>query len=121
MTRSVISASEQIENGMDGSDHKVELRQNFVLKIERAIAQDVAFDSGEDAEAIELLLSSPIAATCSCNRIEIEPVRLNRAAAVIGDAEILQPELLRRVRHLLERVVAVAGNGVTMKRAPRRF
>ena len=46
----------QVENGMDRGDDVIELRQNFVRKIERAVAQDVAFDSGEEPKAFELLV-----------------------------------------------------------------
>ena len=51
----------------------------------------------------------------------IESARLDRAAAVIGDAEILQAELLRRRGHFLERVVAVARGGVAMECAAQIF
>ena len=40
---------------------------------------------------------------------------------MVGDAEILQAEFLRRVRHLRERAAAVAGGGVTMKGAAQIF
>ena len=42
-------------------------------------------------------------------------MRLDRAAAVIGDAEILQAELLRRRDHFLERIVTIARGGMAMK------
>ena len=111
----------QVKNGMDGHDHVVELRQNLVRKIERTIAQNVAFDPRKQAEAIELLVQlSNRRNLCAQLRL-IDSVRLNRAPAVIGDAEILQAERLRGFRHFFERVVAVARDRVAVKRAPQIF
>jgi hypothetical protein len=44
-------------------------------------------------------------------------VGLDRAAAVLGNAEVLQAELLRGGRHFFERVVAIAGGCMAMERA----
>ena len=51
----------------------------------------------------------------------VESVRLDRAATVIGDAEIIQTELLRGFRHFFETVVTIAGAGVAMKCAAQIF
>jgi len=48
-------------------------------------------------------------------------MRLNRAAAVLGDAEVLQAKRLRRFGHFLERVVSIARDRVAMKRAAQIF
>jgi hypothetical protein len=45
----------------------------------------------------------------------VEPVRLHRAAAVIGDANIFQAKFLRRCDHFLEGIVSIAGGGMAMK------
>ena len=49
------------------------------------------------------------------------PVALNRAAAVIGDAEILQPKLAGGFGHFFDCVVTVACHCVAMKRAAQIF
>ena len=46
---------------------------------------------------------------------------LNGTAAVIGNAQILEPKFLGSFSHFIECVVAVAGDGVTMKRAAQIF
>ena len=51
----------------------------------------------------------------------VDPVRLNLAAAVIGNAEILQPERLCGFRHFFKGVVAVARQRVAVKRATQIF
>ena len=55
MMRFVISASLRLKGGMHRSDDEIELRQNFILEIERAVPQNVAFDSGEEPELSEVV------------------------------------------------------------------
>src|SRR4051812_32379716 len=100
---------------MDGGDDEIQLRKNFVFKIERAVTQNVALDAGENPEAGESLVEILDRGHLRFQPIKIESVRLNRAAAVIRDAEILQTELLRRRRHFFERVMSIARISVAMK------
>ena len=44
----------QSESGMDRGDDVIELGQDFVVEIERAVAEDVAFDAGKESEVVEL-------------------------------------------------------------------
>ena len=37
----------QIENRMNRHHYEIEFRQDFIVKIERAVAENVAFDPGE--------------------------------------------------------------------------
>ena len=46
----------KIKNRMNRRDHVVELRQNFIGKIKRSIAQNVAFDPSKQTKAIELFV-----------------------------------------------------------------
>ena len=41
---------------MDARDHHVELRQQLVLLVERAVVEDVDLDAGEDPERSQLLV-----------------------------------------------------------------
>ena len=40
----------EVEDGVHGGDDVIELREDFVGKVERAVVQDVALDAGEEAE-----------------------------------------------------------------------
>ena len=103
---------------MNGCDDEIELAEHVVTKIERAIAQNVAFDAGENAEcAVELAIQSANRSGLRTEFRRIDAVRLDGTAAVIGDAEILQAELARGGDHFLERVVSVARRRVAMERA----
>src|SRR3954469_11585233 len=103
---------------MNGCDDEIELAEHVVTKIERAIAQNVAFDAGENAEcAVELAIQSANRSGLRTELRRVDAVRLDRAAAVIGDPEILQTELARGGDHFLERVVSIARRRVAMERA----
>ena len=75
---------------MHRSDDVVEFAQRFVVKIERAVAQDVALDSGEKPERVEGLVELANGRDLDAEPGPIEPAGLDGTAAVIGDAEILQ-------------------------------
>ena len=64
----------EIESRMHRSDDEIELRQNFIVEIERAVAQDVAFDSAENPNASRVSLCSfRIRACCTCSRAASSP------------------------------------------------
>ena len=48
-------------------------------------------------------------------------MRLDRAAAVLGDAEVFEAKRLRGLRHFLKGIVTVARGGVTMESAAQIF
>ena len=75
----------QAENGMHGSHRVIQFSQNLVTEIERAVAQDVALHSGEQAEALELPVQFSDGRALRAQFRRIQSVRLNGAAAVIGD------------------------------------
>src|ERR1700720_4235836 len=111
----------QTKSRMNGSDYEIELRQNFIRKIKRTVAKNVAFDSSKETEGVQLFVQLSNRGDLRDQFFLIEPVRLNLASAVIGNAEILQAERLRGFRHFFKGVVSVARSSVTMKRAPQVF
>ena len=46
----------EIKNGMNRGDNKVQFGQNVVIEIKRAVAENVAFDTGKQTEVIKLLV-----------------------------------------------------------------
>src|SRR5438128_6702639 len=85
----------QVENGMDRSDDKVELRQDLVRKIELTVAKNVAFDPGKETKAVERFIKLPNCGHLHAQLRFIQSVRLDRASAVFRDSQILKPKLLR--------------------------
>src|SRR5437667_10842783 len=100
---------------MNGSDHEIELRQNFIRKIKRTVAKNVALDSREKPKAIEFFVQLSNRGDLRKQFLLVDPVRLNLAAAVIGNAEIFQPERLCGFRHFFTGIVAVASQGAAVK------
>src|SRR5437773_9616455 len=76
---------------------------------------NVAFNSCKHAKAMQLLVQFPDGGDLEAQFWFVDSMCLDRAAAVVGDAEILQPERLRSFGHLFDGVVSVARSGVTMK------
>jgi len=102
MIRFVMSASERVN-------------AEFVGKIERAVPQNIALDAGKEAEVFELLVELADHRDLDAQPRFIEAARLDRAAAVVRDPEILEPEFLRRRRHFFQRIAPVTGSGMAMK------
>src|SRR5260370_42325190 len=100
---------------MNGGDHVIKLRQNFIRQIERAIAQNVTFNSRKDAKTIQLRVELSNRSDLEAQFCLVDAMCLDRAAAVVGDAQIFQSERLRSFRHLFNGIVSVARSGVTMK------
>ena len=111
----------QIKNRMNGRDHEIQFGQNLIVKIEFAIAKNIALHSCKNPETVRFLVQFPNRRDLRAQLRRIDAVRLNRALAVLGNSQIFQAELLRRCRHFLECIVTVACDGVTMKRAAQIF
>ena len=109
------------ERGVDGGDDVIELRQDVVGKIKRTVAEDVALDAGEETEVVELFVELVDHRDLDAQPRHIQPARLDRAAAMIGDPEILETKLLRCRGHFLERTAAVTRGGVAVERAAKIF
>src|SRR5215216_5738240 len=107
---------------MNGCHDIIELGQNFVWKIKRTIAQNIAFDTRKQAKAVQqFLVQCPNAGDLEAQLCFVESMCLSRAAAVVCDSEILESQFLCSARHLFDGVVPVARSGVTMKCAAQIF
>ena len=82
--------------------HKIELRQNLIIEVERTVAQNVALDSTENVNVGERALQFSNLRALDIESGSIQPVRLHRTAAVIGDANVFEAEFLCRCDHFLE-------------------
>src|SRR4029077_14048711 len=100
---------------MNGRHHIIELCQNFVWKIKRTIAQNVAFDTRKEAKAAQLFIQRPNTGDLEAQLRFVDSMCLSRAAAVVGDSKVLESQLWRVFPHLFDGVVPVARRRVTMK------
>src|SRR6266496_6558902 len=106
---------------MNRRHHIIELRQNFVWKIKRTIAQNIAFHTRKQAKAAQLLVQHPNAGDLEAQLRFVDSVCLSRAAAMVGDSKVLKSQFLRGLRHFFDGVVPVARSGVTMKCAAQEL
>src|SRR3989442_12568914 len=100
---------------MNGHNDVIELCQDFVWKIKRTVAQNVALHSRKNAEAAQLVIQRPNACDLEAQLRFVQSMRLDRAAAMVCDPEVLESQLLCSFRHLLDGVVPIACGCVTMK------
>src|SRR6185437_6932513 len=100
---------------MNRRHHIIELRQNFVWKIERTIAQNVALHTRKEAKTAQLLIQRPNGCDLEAQLRFVDSMCLSRAAAMVCNSEVLESHFLCGVRHLFDGVVPVARSGVTMK------
>src|SRR4029453_1072523 len=106
---------------MNGRDDVIELCQDFVWKIKRTVAQNVAFHPRKKAKAAQLVIQGPDAGDLEAQLRFVQSMRLGRAAAMVCDPEVLESQLLCSLRHLFNRVVPIACSRVTMKCAAQFF
>src|SRR5207302_9853156 len=107
----------EIERRMHRSDDEIELRQNLIVEIERTVAQNIAFNSAENANVRQCALQFSNLRLLDLQPCGIESVRLHRAATVIGDPNIFEATSLRCCDHFLEAMSSVTAARMTMKRA----
>src|ERR1700682_818678 len=74
------------ESGVHRGYHVIKFREDIVVKIELAVAEDIAFDSGEKPEIVEFAIELSDRGDLRSQPRGIEPARLDRATAVVGDA-----------------------------------
>ena len=103
---------------MNGGDHIVKLCEDFVGKVERSVPSDVTLGPGEEVDAIVGCVVISYASELRSKTLLVETICLNGTLAVIGNAQVLHPQLLSGGGHLFERGPTVTVHGVAMKSSP---
>ena len=107
----------QPEGGVQARDHPVELLEQVVVVVERAVRQDVRLGAGEHLDPVRHV-ERPDALDLAAQLVGRDVVAEAVRGRVVGDRDVLVAALARRGRHLLDRVAAVGGDGVQW-RSPR--
>ena len=93
----------KVKDIVDARDGVIELRENLVVEVERTVLVDVHLAAREDAEIRAEFLVKLLDFLHLCEQaFVIETVRLERCLRVIRDAQILQTELHRGIRHFAQ-------------------
>ena len=77
-----------IEVGVDAGDDDVHLGKHGVGEIERAVGEDIHFDAGEDADAIELLSGGADALDVLGGARVVESIGEREVLGVVGDGHV---------------------------------
>ena len=100
------------ERGVDGRDDPVQLLQQLVVVVGRAVGQDVGLGPDQHLDPVEPVVDPAdqldLALQPVGRDVVAEPVRCR----VVGDRDVLQPALERGPRHLLGGVAPVGGDRV---------
>ena len=105
------------EDVVDGSDAVVELGEDVIVKVERAIFEDIDLGAGDDLEFFESFVEFSNGRDLFQEAIFAEAVRLEGGFRMIGDAKILQAVVDGGGGHFFERVAPVGGYGVVVEGA----
>jgi len=89
-------------------DHDIELREDRVAVVERAVLQDVDLDAGEDAERRQQLVEPGHVGQLLRQTLGTEAVGDGEPRRVIGEHHVLVPQRNRRAGHRLDGGAAVA-------------
>ena len=105
------------EGRMDTGHHVIELGEDGVGEIERAVLEDIALGAAEEPESVEVLVQRSDFGDLLFQTGGVEAVGLDGGFAVVGNAEVFQAQFLRGSGHLGQRTAPVAGAGVVVERA----
>ena len=79
-----------VERRMDGRDDDVELGEAVVREVHRAVRTDVAFDAGQQRDAVEPVADLANAPGVREGAVLVEAVRHRERFAVIGNRQVLK-------------------------------
>ena len=103
------------EGRVHAGDHPVELAQQLVLVVERAVGQDVDLAAREQLDPLHARVGLAHELDLAAQLLRRDVVAEAVAGRVVGDRQVLVSAGARRQRHLLDRVVAVGGDRVAVQ------
>ena len=105
----------EIHIGVDGGDDHVELRKHFVVQIERAVFQDVDFDSRQQADSGHALLRRANFFDLLERAFLVHAVGDGDGFRMVGQRDVFVAERARGLAHLFDGVLAVRGGRVHLQ------
>jgi hypothetical protein len=106
--------------GVDARHHDVELGQQLLVLVERAVGQDVDLDAREDAERRQALVERPHLVELAAQALGREAPGDGEAGRVVGEHHVLVAEAHGRPGHRLDGGAAVGPRRVQVAVALER-
>ena len=100
---------------MDGADHHVELRQDFVGVVQRTVLQDIHFGARQNVNSQVPVVGGVDLFDMRRHALLVQAVGDRDCFRMVGDSDVLVAKLAGRFRHLFNRVLAVAGRAVHLQ------
>ena len=100
---------------MDGADHDVELGEDFVGVIKRAIFEDVDFGANQNANAEFFGVGGAEAFDVFGHAFFVEAVGDRNGFGVVGDGDVFVVEGFGPFSHFLDGIFAIGRGGVHLK------
>ena len=113
--RAVISARGHPERRVDRADNPVELGEQVVVVVGRAVGQDVRLGADQQLEAVQRRVELADLLDLRAQRVGRHVVAEAVRRRVVGDRQVLEPALTRRGRHLLDGVAPVRQRRVAVQ------
>ena len=89
----------QVELRMDRGDHEIELGEQVVVVVERAVAEDIRLNALEDVEGGQFLVEPVDFLPLALDFLNAEPSGVGRGLAVVGNAHVLKAAFLHGAGH----------------------
>ena len=98
--------------GVDAGDYEVHLFEDGVGEIERAVGENVDFDSGEDADAVDFVVRGADAFDVLDRALVVESVGEGEVFGMVGDGHVLVAVGAGGLGHFFDGVAAIGFDGV---------
>ncbi len=98
-----------------GGDDYVELGQDFVTEVQRAILQDIDFDAGEQADSGDAFLSGADFLDLSERALFVHAICDGDGFGMVGEGDVFIAEGFGGFTHFFNGVASVGGGGVHLE------
>ena len=81
----------ELHEGMDGSDHDIELRQDFVAEVQGTVLQNIDFDAGKQTDSGDAFLSGADFLDLSESALFVHTICDGDSFGMVGESDVFIP------------------------------
>ena len=120
MMRSVCCDLGKSTWGVDGADSYIEIRENSVVQVERAVFENRHLDPLQNPEVTQPAIEPVDLMDLLCQPVLVQPASRRETLAGIGDSQVFVAHVLASFGQLLDGGLAVTSKRVAMEIATDR-